>query len=847
MLVLLLGGNLISIKLLRVRMRWLILLLILLVIPIQVNLTSSEGSWWNEEWYYRIPIVVTSGSETLEGIVSVEINLTKMFQELNVDGEPDIGSIRIVHGSSEVPFTLSFSRESKIDDLEGSLDNWEFSSHIVSERVEDAAQGSYSLKFRKGTIEEARNVLKLDQKTLRESNIISFLAKGNFTAILRDKSFPKEISRTEVSSNEYRRYFIQYNPELLSEGREYILSFAPRDYFSYNFVDDVKFVSGNVVAKWSTSIPAGERKVFYLYFNALDKEFESLPLYNVQGAEKEFSVELGNPEGFRAIIELQEGSIFSGIIEVRAKVLENLSNIVKVQYRVDYSENLSWDANWGLLGEMKFEQGEWVGELDTTRAYDGLHVITVKAFEESGRTATANVMVYFRNVQYEEPVNLNPSAEEFTFCVLGDNRPGSSKSPMPRIFWQIVRAICDENPDMVFNTGDIVYAGEFKEYIRFREVVSLLNVPLFIARGNHEVSIGKAGEENYRHFFDVPGFSYNSYYSFDYGNSHFIILNANIQEHKYSVDEPQLSWFINDMEAHKDSEHIFIFVHQPIYEYAHGLENETSERTLEETIEKNAFYPHRIYVFQGHEHLYYNSSQNNVMSYITGGGGAELDPQYPDETLFFHFLKVTVRGSEVNVEVIRPLVLEINEPKSNVTYSSEPYLRIKGRAQTNCRLTINEKEVSILPAGVFESRFKLSVGKNEVVVRVEDPNTGESLTRKIIAYYKPTLEVNLPDRLASGSELRVKVTSLGSPVEGVALMINDQKAITDTSGYAKIVIPSVTEEKRLVFVATKEGYTDFVRVVTISPAILTPYKWLVLAIIVVIAVLLIFRLMRKRS
>jgi hypothetical protein len=828
-------------------MRRFALILILLLVPIQASLSTSETDWWNLDWHYRVPVTVTSESGS-EGLVSLEINLTELMDELGVNREPDFGSLRVIHKAQEVPFVLSFTNQVKIEDLEGSLDSWKLSKHIVSEKSEDAVEGAYSLKFRKGSLEDVSNILELDQQVLRKGGLISFFGKGNFTVALRDRSFPIWIASVEVSSDEYRRYFISYDPDLLYEGREYALFFIPRDHFTYNYVDDIMFVSGNAVLKWRASVPAGQKAVFHIYFDEMGEEPRSVPLYKVQGTEKGFSVELGDPEGFRTIIKLNEDSVLSGKVEIRAEVLGNLSNIVKVQYRVDYSSNFSWDSPLGLWGEMYFDEGEWVGELDTTRTYDGLHVITVRAFEESGRFSTASVRIYVRNVQYEEPVNLNPEAEEFTFLVLGDNRPGSSKDPMPQVFWQLAKAMSEEGADMVFNTGDVVYAGEFKEYVRFREVVSMLSCPLFIARGNHEVSIGKAGEENFRHFFDAPGFSYNSYYSFDYGNSHFIILNANVQEHKYSVNEPQLSWFINDIRANREAEHIFIFIHQPIFEYAHGLENRTSERVLEEVIEENAFYPGRIYVFQGHEHMYYQGTSNNVTWYITGGGGAELDAQYPDETLFFHYLKVTVRGREVKVEAVKPLVLEINEPKGDVVHTSDPYLKIRGRTQTGCRLTVNGKEVIVSPTGVFETRIKLAIGRNDVLISVEDPATGDSISREITAIYKPQLEVDMPDRLKLGSEIEVRVESLGTPVEGAVIMIGDIQGTTNSQGLAKVQTPVVDGEKKFIVVVTKQGYTDFVKVVVVTAGVSLPLTQIAAFLaIAVILLALAFIIKRRRT
>ena len=70
----------------------------------------------------------------MEGFVSLNINLTAVLQELEVRRKPDIGSIRVIYGLEKIPFILSFSREVKIDDLEGALGNWELSEEIVSEK-----------------------------------------------------------------------------------------------------------------------------------------------------------------------------------------------------------------------------------------------------------------------------------------------------------------------------------------------------------------------------------------------------------------------------------------------------------------------------------------------------------------------------------------------------------------------------------------------------------------------------------------------------------------------------------------------------------------------------------------
>ncbi|RLG53997.1 MAG: hypothetical protein DRO00_02385, partial [Thermoproteota archaeon] len=114
------------------------------------------------------------------------------------------------------------------------------------------------------------------------------------------------------------------------------------------------------------------------------------------------------------------------------------------------------------------------------------------------------------------------------------------------------------------------------------------------------------------------------------------------------------------------------------------------------------------------------------------------------------------------------------------------------------------------------------------------------------AFYEPPLEINLPDTLKSDSEVEVKVTSAGRPVEGVVLMIDNQRATTDSSGLAEIRVPKVAEEKKLVLVASKEGYTDFVKIVSVASGISLPSAWKLVILGIILALLLVLSSIIKR-
>jgi hypothetical protein len=58
------------------------------------------------------------------------------------------------------------------------------------------------------------------------------------------------------------------------------------------------------------------------------------------------------------------------------------------------------------------------------------------------------------------------------------------------------------------------------------------------------------------------------------------------------------------------------------------------------------------YVFAGHIHAYAEETRNGVHYVITGGAGAPLyAAEHPQA--FYHYVRVTVNGTDVSTEVVR--------------------------------------------------------------------------------------------------------------------------------------------------------------------------------------------------
>ena len=133
------------------------------------------------------------------------------------------------------------------------------------------------------------------------------------------------------------------------------------------------------------------------------------------------------------------------------------------------------------------------------------------------------------------------SETNYNFAVLGDSQPFSAAAtPYPEAV-SIANRMRLQNPDLVLHTGDMTFdaaactgnASIWSQYVRnyfnvYRPMLG--SVPFFPALGNHEVK-NDAGcaYQAFKNIFSLPtnGPSGHAeeYYSFDWGNGHFVVLD----------------------------------------------------------------------------------------------------------------------------------------------------------------------------------------------------------------------------------------------------------------------------------------------------------------------------------
>jgi hypothetical protein len=267
---------------------------------------------------------------------------------------------------------------------------------------------------------------------------------------------------------------------------------------------------------------------------------------------------------------------------------------------------------------------------------------------------------------------------DFSFVIMSDNQGHNFSDSVTQI-----QALA---PDIIITAGDNVKGtnlstGSVSEYSNawqtemFDYLQNLTDhIPLFTTLGNHDDAL--KGNYNdaitaYQQEVSMPTSTSGGekYYSFDYGDAHFTILNGtyNGGGSGGTIDSTQLTWLQNDLQS-TSKKWKFVICHYLIY----GVDNTAmtstwrlSNYTDVATVLKNNGV---TAWFDGHRHVYNRYVKDGVF-YITNPATQDtiLDGQYGDDNyansggdagtisnaigIYNGFTKVSVLPSEVSVTI----------------------------------------------------------------------------------------------------------------------------------------------------------------------------------------------------
>ena len=238
------------------------------------------------------------------------------------------------------------------------------------------------------------------------------------------------------------------------------------------------------------------------------------------------------------------------------------------------------------------------------------------------------------------------SEKGFRFAVIGDRAGGH----IDNIFEEIIDEVRIIDPEFVICVGDLIegYTDDtlamHAEWDTIFNVVQRLSCPFYFVAGNHDIS-----NEADRYIYEQRT-GVKRYYSFDYKNNHFVILDNTMTywSSPQPVDGKQLDWLREDLEKSRGADNTFVFYHIPRYldAYITGEPDPLAEVCRGYGVD---------IIFTGHWHsyVYLNDVRDNMEFITIGSSGGSMDTGDFARGHFYHYLMVNVKEDDRSVAVVR--------------------------------------------------------------------------------------------------------------------------------------------------------------------------------------------------
>ncbi len=319
------------------------------------------------------------------------------------------------------------------------------------------------------------------------------------------------------------------------------------------------------------------------------------------------------------------------------------------------SSVIAWTSDEPNVGSVEYGETPELGRIELDAQFDRRHAVVLsdlnpgstyhyRVTEVGGVPATGR----FRTAPVGE-------GSRFSFAVVGDSGHGGKNQ------LAVAELLERLEPDLVLHTGDVVYpSGEDRHYdprffMPYRELIR--EVPVFPVLGNHDVEKGNGAA--YLKNFHLPSNNPQGtkrYYSFDWGNAHFVALDSELYyEDSGGSKEEQKEWLEQDLKGTRQPWRFVVF-HRPIYSSSeHG-----SDEMIREDLEP-IFALHEVdMVFCGHDHDYERTVPIKGVIYVVSGGGGR-DPYEAGRNKWTAFSKSThhavlvrIDGEHLSLEAVEP-------------------------------------------------------------------------------------------------------------------------------------------------------------------------------------------------
>lgn len=227
------------------------------------------------------------------------------------------------------------------------------------------------------------------------------------------------------------------------------------------------------------------------------------------------------------------------------------------------------------------------------------------------------------------------AARAVKFAVMGDTKDflagsGAMANAVAKIEKKKVRAVMVVG-DLINDCFDDLTCRNF--WANWKSTAAPILQKTYPVMGNHDRinSSASAADALWQEVFDLPANGPEGFgelaYSFNKGNSHFVVLNSS-KPGNYKVDSVQRTWLDLDLAAARKKKHKFVFFHMPAYpssiHIGSSLDAYPNERdALWEILDRHDVSA----VFVGHEHFFnrrkidsavFPGAQNEIYQFTVG-------------------------------------------------------------------------------------------------------------------------------------------------------------------------------------------------------------------------------------
>jgi hypothetical protein len=280
-----------------------------------------------------------------------------------------------------------------------------------------------------------------------------------------------------------------------------------------------------------------------------------------------------------------------------------------------------------------------------------------------------------------------PTADgPFTWIVVGDQLDEPVEG--------LVDSMVAVHPAFVVSVGDVVFESRLDSFQTVKKLIldplAAIGARFYPVIGNHDFPL----DDRWVIFWPPP--TNRHYYSFDYGNSHFTILDTNqaflseggkdknpehqpdeeeramrTQAESFQPGSAQYEWLVKDLAETKKTQ-IFVFFHEPAFSYGGHEGSPDIQRILCPIFERYKV----TAAFSGHSHGYERfvplrvdlssgepvpvpDEKNGVVYVVAAGGYGSLydiarQPIHAAVAKANHFVRIDVRGDTAHCTVIEP-------------------------------------------------------------------------------------------------------------------------------------------------------------------------------------------------